>query len=50
MAAVGLIADIDREVAALETNIAVAANGWFVAAAIHAGAGHLVDFAAVRDI
>ena len=50
MAAVGLVADVHREIAALEPEVAVAADRRLVAAAIQTRAGHLVLLAAVGDI
>jgi hypothetical protein len=47
--AVGLIADIDREVAALEPEVAVAADGRLIATPVHAWAGHLADLTTMFD-
>jgi hypothetical protein len=49
MAAIGLIADIDREVAALEPEVAVAADGRLIATPVHAWAGHLADLTTMFD-
>ena len=46
MAAVGFVADVDREIAAGEAEIAVAAGGPGVAAAVVAAADDLVQLAA----